>query len=158
MSQPATFGPPTSRPTAGGAHIAVHLVPVLEGAIVAFDVTAPEARGRWLPWDLLDYAGNPYETAAALADDWCGGDITDLRLVDALSFPEQAGSWELALIFRAELGAMPPADDARTPVALPADDPGPIWRFDPVDLTRWAASTRPSAQTRHRPSRDDLLF
>ncbi len=65
--------------------------PVHNGRLVAFDVTATGLEGRWLPWTVLEFRGNPYADAAALADDWCQGDVTDLRLVDVLS-NEAAGS------------------------------------------------------------------
>jgi hypothetical protein len=127
----------------GGAHLAVHLVPVFDGCLVAFDV-GPPAPGRWLPWDLLPYGGNPYETAAALGDEWCDGAVIDLRLCDALSLDGPDESWELALIFRAELDAMPAGDDARAPVALAA---GPalatVTRFAAADLERWLGSPAP---------------
>ena len=124
MAANALFGPPVRAFTPGGAHIAVHLVPVFAGAVVAFDVSARDARGRWLPWDLLPYGGNPYETAAALGDDWCDGAVLDLAIVDALSFPLAGESWELALVFRAGLAAAPGGDSqprqAGAAVALPS--------------------------------------
>jgi hypothetical protein len=133
----AYFGPPNDSFVAGGTHITVYLVPVLEGRLVAFDVSAREARGRWLPWDVLDWRGNPYECASALADDWCGGAIGDLRLADVMSFPFEGGGWELALIFRAELTAPAAGDDVRTPYVFPAGAYDAIGNFDPVDLQRW---------------------
>jgi hypothetical protein len=141
MTTPARFGPPVAAFQRGGAHVAVHLVPVFDGRLVAFDV-GPPAPGRWLPWDLLPFAGNPYESAAALGDEWCDGAVIDLRLCDALSLAAPGESWELALIFRAELDAMPAGDDARAPVALGA---GPalasVTRFAAADLERWLAET-----------------
>jgi hypothetical protein len=115
MARPAFFGRPVPGVTPGGACIAVYLVPVHERRLVVFDVAAREARGRWLPWDVMEFRANPYETAAALADDWCAGAVSELTLADVLSFPLEAGGWELAIVFRAELMATPPADDARSP-------------------------------------------
>lgn len=121
----------------GGAHVAIYLVPVFEGRLVVFDVAASAARGRWLPWDILEFGGNPYEAAATLADDWCDGAVTDLALADAMSFPVSGGGWELALIFRAELDARPAGDDARTTVVFEPGQFDAIGNFDPVDLERW---------------------
>jgi hypothetical protein len=139
----------------GGAHLAVHLVPVFDGRLVAFDV-GPPAPGRWLPWDLLPFGGNPYETAAALGDDWCDGAVIDLRLCDALSLAAPGESWELALIFRAELDAMPAGDDARRPVALAAG-PGlaTVTRFAAADLERWLGDPAPPDS---RAEADRLVF
>jgi hypothetical protein len=135
----ARFGKPAADFVRGGAHVAVHLVPVYKGRIVAFDVSGP-ASGRWLPWDLLPYEGNPYETASELGDDWCDGAVVDLRVVDALSLAAPGESWELALVFRAELAAMPAGDGARSPVALDAGELGTVKRFDATELERWRGS------------------
>src|SRR5262245_51798796 len=99
----AFFGPPRDRPVAGGAHATVHVVPVFEGRLLAFDVLSEAARGRWLPWDVLPFQGNPYELAAELVDEWCDGAIHDLALADVLSLVVPAEGWELAIVFRAEL-------------------------------------------------------
>jgi hypothetical protein len=141
----ARFGKPAGEFVRGGAHVAVHLVPVLEGRLVAFDVQGPAA-GRWLPWDLLPFEGNPYETAAELGDDWCDGALLDLRVVDVLSLGVPGESWELALVFRAELAAMPAGDDARTPVALATADLGTVKRFGAAELKRWVGSGGGEAQ------------
>ncbi len=133
----AYFGKPQATFVPGGAHIAVYLVPVFEGRLVVFDVSARAARGRWLPWNILPFAGNPYEAAATLADLWCGGAVSDLTLADVMSFPSEPGGWELAIIFRAELSAPPHGDDARTPVLLEQGQFDAIASFDPVDLARW---------------------
>jgi len=112
---------------------------VFESRLLVFDVQAREARGRWLPWDALESGGNPYECASALADDWCGGAITDLALADVMSFTLPGAGWELALIFRAELTALPAADEARAPHLFPAGEFDAVGNFDPVDLERWVA-------------------
>jgi hypothetical protein len=80
----AYFGKPASTFVPGGAHVAVYVVPVFEERLVVFDVAASAARGRWLPWDVLPFGGNPYETAAELADTWCEGAVADLALADAM--------------------------------------------------------------------------
>jgi len=86
----AYFGRPQPGFTPGGAHVAVYLVPVFAGRLTVFDVTAPGVRGKWLPWTVMEYGANPYETAAALADDWCDGAISALEVADVLSFPFDA--------------------------------------------------------------------
>ena len=161
MPRPAFFRRPTPALTPGGACICVYLVPVHQRRLVVFDVAARQARGRWLPWDVMEFGTNPYETAAALADDWCGGAIASLTLADVMSFPLDAGGWELAIVFRAELAATPPADDARSPFTFPEGVVDAIARFDPVDLERWVqagpqASASPPAPT--PPPRPRLLF
>ena len=133
----AFFGKPATTFVPGGAHVAVYLVPVFEGRLVVFDVAASAARGRWLPWDVLEFGANPYEAASALADDWCDGAVSDLALADAMSFPFSGGGWELALIFRAELTELPAGDGARTAFAFDAGEYDAIGNFDPVDLERW---------------------
>lgn len=140
----AYFGPPATGFVAGGTHVTVYLVPVFAGRLVVFDVTVREARGRWLPWDVLEWAGNPYEAAAALADQWCDGAPSDLRLVDLMSFTVEGGGWELAAVFRAELTALPAAGDARTPYTYPAGQYDAIGNFDPVDLERWVSAAPPA--------------
>lgn len=137
MSRSAYFGQPADSFVRGGAHVAVYLVPVFDGGLVVFDVTARSARGRWLPWDILEFGGNPYEAAASLADDWCGGALSDLSLVDVMSFPFEGEGWELAIVYRAELTELPLADDVRTPFRFPPGQFDAIGSFDPVDLERW---------------------
>lgn len=139
MPRQAFFGKPTNGLTPGGAHISVYLVPVFQRRLVVFDVAAREARGRWLPWDVMDFRGNPYETAAALADGWCDGGISSLTIADVMSFPFEGGGWELAIVFRAELTALPPGDDARSPFVFSEGEYDAIGRFDPVDIERWVA-------------------
>src|SRR5512139_876083 len=133
----AYFGKPAATFVPGGAHVAVYVVPVFEGRLLVFDVAASAARGRWLPWDILEFGGNPYEAAATLADEWCGGAVADLALADAMSFPFEGASWELALVFRAELTEMPGGDANRTPFLFEPGEFDAIGNFDPVDLERW---------------------
>ncbi|MBK6318243.1 MAG: hypothetical protein IPI33_10555 [Dehalococcoidia bacterium] len=142
----AYFGKPSKTFVSGGAHVAVYLVPVYEGRLVVFDVAASAARGRWLPWDILEFGGNPYEAAAALADDWCDGAVSDLTLADAMSFPFEEGSWELALVFRAELTAIPAGDAARSTFVYDPGEFDAIGNFDPVDLERWALRGLPAPE------------
>jgi hypothetical protein len=139
----AYFGKPTKTFVPGGAHVAVYLVPVFQGRLVVFDVQASAARGRWLPWDVLEFGANPYEAAAALADAWCQGAVSDLALADAMSFPFGGEGWELALVFRAELTARPQGDDARTTVVFDEGEFDAIGNFDPVDLERWVRRSQP---------------
>lgn len=136
----ARFGPPTDEFAPDGAHVAVHVVPVVRGRLVVFDVTAPEARGRWLPWDLLPFAGNPYQVAAELADEWCGPNVLELRPVDVLSLAAPGESWELAIIFRCELEAMPGGDDVRHPEAVDPAGAEVANRFPASELIRWVAA------------------
>lgn len=154
----AYFGKPQPTFVPGGAHIAIYLVPVFQQQLVVFDVKVSAARGRWLPWAILPFAGNPYEAAATLADLWCEGAVADLTLVDVMSFPFEPGGWELAIVFRAELTAPPAGDATRTPIVLPAGQLDAIGNFDTVDLERWvgvAAGPNPPTGASARP---DLLF
>jgi hypothetical protein len=153
----AFFGPPQHGYVDGGAHITMYLVPVHQRRLVVFDVAAREAEGRWLPWDVLAFGGNPYEAAAELADRWCGGDITDLSLADVMSFELPPGSWELAIIFRAELASMPAGDGSRAPVLLEPGRYDAIGPFDPVDLRRWVEAPGLAASS-EEPAGPGLLF
>ncbi len=141
----AFFGLPVAGFVTGGAHITVYLIPVFNNGLVVFDVRAPEARGRWLPWDVLDFGANPYEAASALADGWCDVALEDLALADVMSFPVEGGGWELAVVFRAELEAMPPGDDVRTPYRFEPGQYDAIGPFDPIDLERWVSPKPPGA-------------
>ena len=159
----AFFGPPVSGPVPGGTQLSIYLVPVFEGRLVAFDVESREARGRWLPWDVLDSHENPYEAASELADFWCGVSLTSLALADVMSFTQPGGSWELAIVFRAELSAPPIGDSEHVPFVYPAGQYDAIGSFDPVDLERWVTragdGVGPSARPiEARPNRPDLLF
>lgn len=136
----AFFGPPRDTVTAGGAHVTVYLVPVFEGGLVVFEVEAPEARGRWLPWDVLEFGQNPYEAASQLADNWCNVSLHDLSLADLMSFPVEPGGWELAIVFRAELAEMPPGDALRAAFRSEPGHYDAIGPFDPVDIERWVAA------------------
>ncbi len=160
----AFFGPPVSGPVPGGTQLTVYLVPVFQGCLVAFDVAAHEARGRWLPWDLLELHENPYEAASELADAWCGVSLSSLALADVMSFSPPDGAWELAVIFRAELAAAPLGDPDRLPFVYAANHYDAIGSFDPVDLERWVrragdsfvpAASPPRAA---KPSPSNLLF
>ena len=152
----AYFGKPANTFVPGGLHIAVYLAPVLEGRLLVFDVQASAARGRWLPWDVLTFGANPYEAAAELADLWCGGAVSDLRLVDAMSFSHGGEGWELALVFRAELTALPLGDDARRPVLFERGEFDAIGSFHPVDLERWVTAVGPAPEP--PPPAQGLLF
>lgn len=157
----AFFGQPQKAFVPGGAHIAAYVVPVFEGRLVVFDVAAEQARGRWLPWDVLEFGGNPYETAAALVDEWCGGAVESLELVDALSLPFGAGGWEMALVYRAGLTEMPAGDADRQPYAYPEGAFDAIGSFDPVDLERWVRTDGPppdAAITESTRDGDPLVF
>lgn len=160
MARQAFFGKPTAGLTAGGAHISVYLVPVFRGRLVVFDVAARQARGRWLPWDVMEFGANPYETAAALADDWCEGAVSALTLADVMSFPFEGGGWELAIVFRAELTALPAGDDARSPFVFAEGEADAIGLFDPADLVRWIGGSAgaPPADPPAADERPRLLF
>lgn len=139
--RPAFFGDPATTIVPGGTHITVYLVPVYDGRLTVFDVAAREARGRWLPWDVLDWRANPYECASALADQWCDVSLTNLALVDVLSLTVEGGGWELAIVFRGELAEAARGDDARIPFLFPAGEFDAIGPFDPIDLERWVTKT-----------------
>ncbi|KAA0238069.1 hypothetical protein EDM76_05445 [bacterium] len=117
-----------------GTMVTVYLVPVHEGRMVTFDVRAREAQGRWLPWSVLEFAGNP-------------------------SFNPPGGGWELAIVFRAELTALPRPREDRTPAVF---DPGrfdAIGPFDPVDLQRWVEWRAPAGKALATPRKGgELLF
>ena len=93
----------------------------------------------WLPWDVLETHENPYEAASELADLWCGVALTSLALADVMSFTLPGGSWELAVIFRAELSAAPLGDAERRPFIYTPRQYDAIGSFDPVDLERWVS-------------------
>lgn len=137
----AFFGPPADSFVAGGAHIAVYLLPVYEGQLTVFDVEASQARGRWLPWDILQWGGNPYELASELADLWCQVPLADLTLADVMSFPAPEDAWELAVVFRAELAEPARGDETRAPYFFPQGQFDAIGPFDPIDLERWVTGT-----------------
>lgn len=133
----AYFGAPRNAPSAGGMQVTVYVVPVYQSDLVVFEVHVKQARGRWLPWDVIDFGANPYEAASDLVDDWCDGALSDLSLVDVLSLEAFGEGWELAIIFRAELTAMPAGDATRNAVRVSAGSLDAIGAFDPVDLERW---------------------
>jgi hypothetical protein len=151
MSSRAFFGPPGSGPVKGGLQVSVHIVPVHEGRLVAFDVKAGDVHGRWLPWAVIDYRQNPYEAAALLADDWLDVPLSDLRIVDVMSLDGPLGGWELAIVCRADMTSLPRGDESRRPFVYAPGEFDAIGVFDPVDLERWvgmgatAAAREPSA-------------
>ena len=147
MSSRAFFGPPQQGPAQGGLQVTVHLVPVHDGRLVTFDVSAGPVRGRWLPWAVIDYHQNPYEAAALLADDWLAVSLHDLRIADVLSISGPLGGWELAIIYRAELAEAPPGDPQRRPFIFDRGEFDAIGAFDPVDLERWVAPDAPAVAT-----------
>lgn len=151
----AFFGPPQDGFVRGGAHITVYLVPVLNGGLVVFDVEARQARGRWLPWDILEFGQNPYEAASALADQWCNVPLRDLSLADVMSLPVEGGGWELAIVFRGELVGMPPGDIHRKPVRFEPGQFDAIGPFDPVDIERWV---EPGIEARREKPGEGLVF
>ncbi|MFN0147978.1 MAG: hypothetical protein ACKVT1_15855 [Dehalococcoidia bacterium] len=133
----AFFGPPRDTTESGGLHVSVYAVPVFDGRLVVFDVSASVARGRWLPWAVIDFQQNPYEAASLLIDDWCDVPLADLALADVMSLSVEGGGWELAIIFRAVLTALPEGDRERRPYLFEPGHYDAIGPFDPVDLQRW---------------------
>ena len=119
----------------GGVLLSVHVVPVLEGRIVAFVLEPPGPKGRWLPWTVLKQGANPYEIASTIVDEWCDGAMSDLRLADVISGEGDDG-WELAIIFRAELTALP-GHKRGAPRVCDAQDLAAVQGFEAVDLERW---------------------
>ncbi|MFQ5380295.1 MAG: hypothetical protein ACE5EF_01550 [Dehalococcoidia bacterium] len=154
----AIFGPPEPSFVKGGTHLSVHLVPVFERKLVVFDVAAGAGAGRWLPWDVLPWRGNPYTTASELADNWCEGRVRDLRPLDTISLDVDGGGWELALVFRAELLSPPPGDEHRTVVLLDRAPAEGIQRFSPVELERWVDETAGITGPRGSEARARLVF
>ncbi|MXX18539.1 MAG: hypothetical protein F4X03_13340 [Dehalococcoidia bacterium] len=120
---------------AGGVLLSVHVVPVLEGRIVAFVLDPPGPKGRWLPWTVLEQGANPYEIASTIIDEWCDGAMSDLRLADVISREGEDG-WELAIVFRAELTALP-GHERGAPRICDAQDLAAVQGFEAVDLERW---------------------
>lgn len=147
MTARAFFGPPARGPSEGGLQVSVHLVPVFEGRLVAFDVRAGQVHGRWLPWAVIDFRQNPYEAAALLADDWLDVPLTDLRIADVLSVDGPLGGWELAIVYRAECAARPRGDGQRTPFVYEPGEYDAIGIFDPLDLERWVGMPAPPPAT-----------
>lgn len=133
--------------------LTVHVAPVLEGRIVAFVVDAPGG-GRWLPWTALRHGGNPYEIASTVVDEWCDGAMSDLRLVDVIS-RETGDGWELAVVFRAELTALPRGERGAPRVCDP-QDLAAIRGFEPVDLERWQGGGGAEEATLRAPDPEDL--
>lgn len=155
MTSRAFFGRPQPGFSDGGTHITVYLVPVYDGRLVVFDVSAKEARGRWLPWNVLPFQENPYVAASELADEWCAGMVRDLRLADVMSFEMPGGGWELAIVFRADLTGEPPGDEVRTPFIFERGQFDAIGWFDPVDLQRWVGPAPADGEAERKES---LLF
>lgn len=151
----AFFGPPVPGPVPGGTQLTIYLVPVFDGQLICFDVTAEEARGRWLPWDVLDLQENPYEAASELADQWCGVPPLSLELADVMSLTPPGSPWELAIVFRCVVSEMPRGDGERHPYAFETGRFDAIASFDPVDLERWVTGASPDAPTA---GKDHLLF
>lgn len=120
---------------ASGVLLSVHVVPVLEGRIVAFVLEPPGPKGRWLPWTVLEQGANPYEIASTIIDEWCDGAMSDLRLADVISRAGDNG-WELAIIFRAELTALP-GHERGAPHVCDMQDLAAVQGFEAVDLERW---------------------
>lgn len=118
-----------------GVLLTVHVVPVIEGRIVAFLLEAPGPQGRWLPWTVLPQGSNPYEIASTIVDEWCDGAMSDLRLADVIS-RDGDGGWELAIVFRAQLTDLPHGNRGAPRVCDP-QDLAAIQGFEAVDLERW---------------------
>ena len=124
---------------AGGVLLTVHVVPVLQGQLVTFLLEAPGPGGRWLPWTVLKQGANPYEIASTIIDEWCDGAMSDLRLVDVISREGDDG-WELAVVFRAELTALPRGERGE-PRVCESQDLESVHGFDAVDLERWLGAS-----------------
>ncbi len=123
---------------AEGVLLTVHVAPVLAGRLVAFALDAPGPAGLWLPWTVLQQGANPYEIAAAIVDDWCDGALSDLRLADVIS-REGDGGWELAVVFRAELTALPRGERG-APRVCEGEELAGVRGFAAVDLVRWVGA------------------
>ena len=129
---------------AAGVLLTVHVAPVLEGQRSSCPSSSMGDRaGRWLPWTTLKHGANPYEIASTVVDEWCDGAMSDLRLVDVIS-REGDGGWELAVVFRAELTALPRGERGAPRVCDPQDLAG-VQGFDAVDLERWLVMSAAAA-------------
>ena len=142
---------------AGGVLLTVHVAPVLEGRLVSFVLDGGPG-GRWLPWTTLAQGANPYEIASTIVDEWCDGAMSDLRLVDVIS-REGDGGWELAVVFRAELTALPRGERGAPRVCDPQDLAG-VQGFEAVDLERWLGAAASDAGSAAAPEPDgpQLVF
>ncbi len=117
--------------------LTTHVVPVFHGKLVLFEFEERSIAGRWLPWTTMEYGDNPYVTASAIVDEWCNGAMRDLRLVDVMSMQMDEGIWELAIMFRVELAALPAETSHRKPLLVEAAAASSVGRFETVDLERW---------------------
>ena len=142
---------------AAGVLLTVHVAPVLEGQLVSFVLDGGPS-GRWLPWTTLKHGANPYEIASTVVDEWCDGAMSDLRLIDVIS-REGDGGWELAVVFRAELTALPRGERGAPRVCDPQDLAG-VRGFEAVDLERWLGTvpTTPVAAPAPEPDGSRLVF
>lgn len=131
---------PTTAPV-----ITVSLVPIHGGDVVAFEVTAREARGVWLPWTTLEFGQSPWESASILADEWCDGHEIAIDLVDAISILD-GDAWQLAIVFRARLAALPSAKADRVPVAAHDHGDSLCNPFSAADVSRWAQAPVPARE------------
>jgi len=153
------FAGPKDSPQRGGMVVTVYLVPVYQGRLVVFDVTAPGAKGRWIPWQVLEFGQVPYESAAQLTDAWLNGEVTSLSLVDVMMLPMDGGGCELAIIFRCDVTALPARTAQRDAFAYPDGHLDAIGGFDPVDLERWLLQTPAQADSRSpAPPGENLVF
>ncbi|HJP41058.1 MAG TPA: hypothetical protein QGF35_05075 [Dehalococcoidia bacterium] len=137
----AFFGHPKKSFEKGGTYLSVYIVPVVDHELVVFGVEESEARGRWLPWDVMPWGENPYIVASELVDGWCEGAVLELLLVDVMSHYLPGESWELAIVFRALLSRAPGADGVRTPALVPLDRIEDIGSFEAVDIQRWVGTS-----------------
>ena len=142
------FAGPKDSPQRGGMVVTVYLVPVYQGRLVVFDVTAPGAKGRWIPWQVLEFGQVPYESAAQLTDAWLNGAVSSLSLVDIMMLPAAGAGCELAIVFRCDATALPPRTAERDAFAYPDGHLDAIGGFDPVDLERWLLQTPAGADAR----------
>lgn len=152
MTALSFFGRPEKSFKAGGAHIAIYAVPVYDGKLVVYDIDASGITGRFLPWTVLAFGGNPYADASLLVDDWCQVPVSSLRLIDVIGGHQAEGSRELAIVFRAELFEPPRGDAHREPVLLDASDLEPIGPFPVTELQRWLAAGTPPAPAAPEPA------
>ncbi|MFN0093927.1 MAG: hypothetical protein ACKVVT_04010 [Dehalococcoidia bacterium] len=153
----AIFGPPKGDPVRGGLHVTVHLVPVFQERLVAFDLDQGPIRGRWLPWAVIEFGQNPYEAASILADDWLDTPLNDLSLADVLSLTVEGGGWELAIVYRAEVMELPMGRPGRQPAPYAVGAFDAIGAFEPVDLERWVG-LRPQLADVAPAAQRELLF
>ena len=112
----ATFGPPTSRPLPGGFLLAIDIVPIFEGRLVAFRWPGLTRAGLdevpiWLPWDYLEFGEPPARAVPRILSQWTGREDLGqhVNMVDIYSQVQPDKTWHFSLIFTVTIREIPAA-------------------------------------------------